>query len=177
MKKTLMALAVGAAFAAPSAFADVTISGAINMDLEVLKSGDGSGAAANTIRAGTVGNSVTNTGVATNYSNVTISSTDDIGNGMKVDFAYQITAPTNNNQRPQTVTATSVSSATAGAVCGTARMKIFTNVICTRSTRSTARQAWAVTCPSWATPVPAPCSTLPRGRPGGYRSRGGLLPS
>jgi predicted porin len=97
MKKTLMALAVGAAFAAPSAFADVTISGAINMDVEVLKSGDGSGAAANSIRAGTVGNGVTNTGVASNYSNVTISSTDDIGNGMKIDFAYQITAPTNNN--------------------------------------------------------------------------------
>ena len=44
MKKTLMALAVGAAFAAPSAFADVTISGSINMDLEVLKVGDASAA-------------------------------------------------------------------------------------------------------------------------------------
>jgi hypothetical protein len=31
MKKTLMALAVGAAFVAPAALADVTISGAINM--------------------------------------------------------------------------------------------------------------------------------------------------
>jgi len=39
MKKTLMALAVGAAFAATSAFAHVTISGAINMDVEVLKVG------------------------------------------------------------------------------------------------------------------------------------------
>jgi len=98
MKKTLMALAVGAAFAAPSAFADVTISGSINMSVEALKVGDGTDAATgNSIRSGTGGSSVTNTGVAANYSNVTISSTDDIGNGMKVDFAYQITAPTANN--------------------------------------------------------------------------------
>ena len=98
MKKTLMALAVGAAFAAPSAFADVTISGSINMDLEVLKVGEASAAGTtNSIRTSAGQGSLTNTGVATNYSNVTISSTDDIGNGMKVDFAYQITAPTASN--------------------------------------------------------------------------------
>ena len=95
MKKTLMALAVGAAFAAPSAFADVTISGSINMAVEVLKVGDASAAGTtNSIRTSAGQSSLSNTGVATNYSNVTISSTDDIGNGMKVDFAYQITAPT-----------------------------------------------------------------------------------
>jgi predicted porin len=98
MKKTLMALAVGAAFAAPSAFADVTISGAINMDVEVLKVGSASAlGVTNSIRTAGGQSGLTSTGVASNYSNVTISSTDDIGNGMKVDFAYQITAPTNNN--------------------------------------------------------------------------------
>jgi predicted porin len=98
MKKTLMALAVGAAFAAPSAFADVTISGSINMALEVLKVGEASAVGTtNNIRTSGGQGSLTNTGVSTNYSNVTISSTDDIGNGMKVDFAYQITAPTANN--------------------------------------------------------------------------------
>ena len=39
MKKTLMALAVGSAFVAPAAFADVTISGSINMGIEYLNVG------------------------------------------------------------------------------------------------------------------------------------------
>lgn len=92
MKKTLMALAVGAAFAAPSAFADVTISGAINMGPYYMSSGKASDTAVSL--GGVARDSVTSFGVATNYSNVTISSTDDIGNGNKIDFAYQITAPT-----------------------------------------------------------------------------------
>jgi len=91
MKKTLMALAVGAAFAAPSAFADVTISGSINMGPYYMSSGKTSSAAINL--GGAARDSVSSFGVATNYSNVTISSTDDIGNGNKIDFAYQITAP------------------------------------------------------------------------------------
>jgi len=76
MKKTLMALAVGAAFAAPSAFADVTISGAINMGPYYMSSGKTSDAAISL--GGAARDSVTSFGVATNYSNVTISSTDDI---------------------------------------------------------------------------------------------------
>jgi predicted porin len=87
MKKSLLALAVGAAFAAPAAFADVTISGAINMGIEYLNVGDSDNNARN---------GVSNFGVASNYSNVTISSVDDLGGGLKLDFAYQITAPTNS---------------------------------------------------------------------------------
>ena len=97
MKKSLVALAVGAAFVAPSAFADVTISGAINMAVEYLNVGDADGG------AGCVGSverctedGVTNWGVSSNYSNVTISSVDDLGGGLKLDFAYQITAPTSS---------------------------------------------------------------------------------
>ena len=39
---------------------------------------------------------VSNFGVSSNYSNVTISSVDDLGGGLKLDFAYQITAPTSS---------------------------------------------------------------------------------
>lgn len=85
MKKSLVALAVGAAFAAPAAYADVTISGAINMAVEYLNVGDSED---NTVEG------VSNFGVHSNYSNVTISSVDDLGGGLKLDFAYQITAPT-----------------------------------------------------------------------------------
>lgn len=84
MKKTLLALAVGAAFAAPAAYADVTISGAINMALEYSNvnegedpSNDGNG-------------SVGHFGLSNNYSNVTISSLEDLGGGLKLDFALQI---------------------------------------------------------------------------------------
>jgi predicted porin len=90
MKKSLVALAVGAAFAAPSAFADVTISGAINMGVEYLDVGDASDG------PGGGEDGISNFGVASNYSNVTISSVDDLGGGLKLDFAYQITAPTSS---------------------------------------------------------------------------------
>lgn len=85
MNKTLLALAVGAAFAAPAAYADVTISGSINMGVEYVNVDDGSSGNPND------GNgSVGNFGVATNYSNVTISSLEDLGGGLKLDFALQI---------------------------------------------------------------------------------------
>jgi len=81
MKKTLLAMAVGAAFAAPAAYADVTISGAINMGIEYhnVDGGEVSGA-----------DSVGNFGIANNYSNITISSIDDLGGGLKLDFALQV---------------------------------------------------------------------------------------
>jgi len=91
MRKTLLALAVGAAFIAPSAFADVTISGSINMAVEYLDVGD-----ADNNPAGPAGDGISNFGVSSNYSNVTISSVDDLGGGLKLDFAYQITAPTSS---------------------------------------------------------------------------------
>ncbi len=84
MKKSLVALAVGAAFAAPAAFADVTISGAINMGIEYVNVGD----ASNNYGGGADGQS--NFGISNNYSNVTISSVDDLGGGLKLDFAFQI---------------------------------------------------------------------------------------
>jgi predicted porin len=99
MKKTLMALAVGAAFAAPSAFADVTLSGAINMGIEFVDVGAGSPTTqSNSVRAGNGGGNALDTfGVASNYSNVTITSVDDLGGGLKLDFAFQMVAPTQGN--------------------------------------------------------------------------------
>jgi predicted porin len=91
MKKTLMALAVGAAFVAPAAFADVTISGAINMGIAYVNSEDSDAGAGNTV----TGAKATNPGTSNfqltgNYSNITISSVDDLGGGLKLDFAAQM---------------------------------------------------------------------------------------
>jgi predicted porin len=83
MKKSLIALAVAGAFAAPAAMADVTISGAIAVGPAYINSGSASA-------SGGGGGSVTRTSVASNYSNINISSTDDIGNGNKVIFNYQM---------------------------------------------------------------------------------------
>jgi predicted porin len=80
MKKSLIALAVAGAFAAPAAMADVTISGAIAVGPTYINSGSAPGGAG----------SVTRTSIASNYSNINISSTDDIGNGNKVIFNYQM---------------------------------------------------------------------------------------
>ncbi len=92
MKKNLLALAVGAAFAAPAAYADVTISGAINMGIEYINVNDGS------TGNGNDGNgSVGNFGISNNYSNLTISSLEDLGGGLKLDFALQVQlAPAND---------------------------------------------------------------------------------
>jgi len=97
MKRTLIALAVGAAFAAPAAYADVTLSGSINAGPAIVKSNDGSSGASNSIRS-TVGATTgqtsgqTTDGINTNYTNITIGSMEDLGGGLKLDFAYQITA-------------------------------------------------------------------------------------
>ena len=97
MKRTMIALAVGAAFAAPAAYADVTLSGSINAGPAWVKSNDGSSGQANSIRS-TVGATTgqtsgqTTTGVNTNYTNITIGSMEDLGGGLKLDFAYQFTA-------------------------------------------------------------------------------------
>src|SRR5215208_5574972 len=94
MKRTLIALAVGAAFAAPAAYADVTLSGSINAGPAVVKSGDGSTNAANSVTAtGPIAQQgITRTGINTNYTNITIGSMEDLGGGLKLDFAYQFTA-------------------------------------------------------------------------------------
>jgi len=95
MKKTLMALAVGSAFVAPAAFADVTISGSINMGIEYLNVGSESDTFANRRSSAGFGTPVAhdgvgNIGLASNYTNITIASMEDLGGGLKLDFAAQI---------------------------------------------------------------------------------------
>ncbi|MFN0315610.1 MAG: porin [Burkholderiales bacterium] len=90
MKKSLLALAVASAFAAPAAFADVTISGAINMGPVWGSSGNGTATTtSNSITSGTASVGFSNTGLTSNYSNMNISSSDDIGGGNKVVMNYQ----------------------------------------------------------------------------------------
>ena len=100
MKKTLIALAVGSAFAAPTAFADVTLSGSINAGPAYVHSGDGSTGATNTFNAtgATAQTGTSASAINTNYSNITIGSLEDLGGGLKLDFAYQLTANFNNLQ-------------------------------------------------------------------------------
>ena len=80
MKKSLIAVAVAGLFAAPAAMAEVTISGAINVGIQVGKSSAGSVAA---------NKSLTTNQLGANYSHMDIESVDDIGNGNKVIFHYQ----------------------------------------------------------------------------------------
>jgi predicted porin len=92
-----MALAVGAAFAAPAAYADVTLSGTINMGVEYINVGKQSRQAADLTSVTPGGprqDGNNNMGIATNYSNVNISSMEDLGGGLKLDFNFQLVAPT-----------------------------------------------------------------------------------
>ncbi|HXX11786.1 MAG TPA: porin [Burkholderiales bacterium] len=100
MKKTLIALAVGSAFAAPAAYADVTLSGSINAGPAVVKTGDGSTNAVNSLNStGAVAAAgATQSGINTNYSNITIGSLEDLGGGLKLDFAYQLQANFQSSQ-------------------------------------------------------------------------------
>ena len=86
MKKSLIAVAVASAFVAPAAMAEVTLSGAINLGIEVTKSSAGTGG----------GKSLTKTLLNSNYSHVDLESVDDIGNGNKVIFHYQLVAQPQN---------------------------------------------------------------------------------
>ena len=90
MKKSLIAVAVAGLFAAPAAMAEVTISGAINLGIEVVDTKDGS-ALTTGFFAGTPANpGLSRNFLNANYSNMNFSSTDDIGNGNKVIFNYQL---------------------------------------------------------------------------------------
>lgn len=101
MKKSLIALAVGAAFLAPAAHADVTLSGAINAGVAMVKDGDGSNGQSNSagMQSAAAANQAgqTRMGIATNYSNFTVGSKEDLGGGLKLDFGLQITANFQNN--------------------------------------------------------------------------------
>ncbi len=112
MKKTLIALAVGSAFAASAAYADVTISGSINAGPALVNQKGGSNGAiehhrrrhraraklhgradgATSVTTNGNGGTGSNWGINTNYSNITIASLEDLGGGLKLDFAYQLTA-------------------------------------------------------------------------------------
>jgi predicted porin len=94
MKKSLIALAVAGAFAAPAAMAEVTISGAINLGIAMIDSDDGRAAIGGAEVAGSGQN---RTSLASNYSNVNISSSDDIGNGNRIVLNLQIDAGAINN--------------------------------------------------------------------------------
>jgi len=83
MKKSLIALAVAGAFAAPAAMAEVTLSGAINLGIEVGKTDSGSAPG---------GEDLTTTSLNSNYSHVDLESVDDIGDGNKIIFHYQLNA-------------------------------------------------------------------------------------
>jgi len=111
MKKTLMALAVGSAFVAPAAFADVTISGSINMGINYVNNGGESDqwfanrAAGNAFGSPSLGfpigpaqahSGVGSLGLSSNYTNITIASLEDLGGGLKLDFAAQIDWNTTN---------------------------------------------------------------------------------
>src|SRR5579859_5346646 len=86
MKKSLIALAVASAFVAPAAMAEVTLSGAINLGIEIGKTGAGTSS----------GQSLTHTHLNSNYSQIDRESVDDIGGGNKVLFHYQIQVQTEN---------------------------------------------------------------------------------
>ena len=85
MKKSLIAVAVAGLFAAPVAMAEVTLSGAINLGIELSKSSGGAG-----------GTSLTRTQLNSNYSHVDLESVDDIGGGNKIIFHYQLYATPQN---------------------------------------------------------------------------------
>ena len=83
MKKSLIAVAVAGLFAAPVAMAEVTLSGAINLGIEASKSSAGTAPGSQ---------SLNKTQLNSNYSHVDLESVDDIGDGNKVIFHYQLIA-------------------------------------------------------------------------------------
>lgn len=104
MKQKLLVVALAGAFASP-AMADVTISGTVNAGPYFTQSGDAATGSSNAITAGynfgtataPVGEVAARNaqgfsqyGIASNYSNINIRSEEDLGNGLKVLFQYQV---------------------------------------------------------------------------------------
>jgi hypothetical protein len=75
MKKTIIASAIAAAVAAPAAFADVSISGQVNVEFSTLPDSP------------TASQSDTQ---ATQHTDVVLSASEDMGNGMKAGMVYHI---------------------------------------------------------------------------------------
>ena len=104
MNRTLIALAVGAAFAAPAAYADVTLERK-HQRRPGLRQKSVTAARTPATASGTAttgGGALSRTGINTNYSNVTIASMEDLGGGLKLDFAYQLTANFENTANAAT---------------------------------------------------------------------------
>jgi len=93
MKKSLIAAAVAGLFVAPAAMADVTISGAINIGIAIIDSDDSVSNALHPV----VTPGVNRTSLATNYTNMNVSSVDDIGNGNKIIANIQFDLGAMNN--------------------------------------------------------------------------------
>ena len=90
MKQKLLVVALAGAFASP-AMADVTISGTVNAGPYFTQSGDSSSGAGNAVTGPTTRTEgFSQYGITSNYSNINIRSEEDLGNGLKVLFQYQI---------------------------------------------------------------------------------------
>jgi predicted porin len=90
MKQKLLVVALAGAFASP-AMADVTISGTVNAGPYFTQSGDSSAGAGNAVTGPTTRQEgFSQYGITSNYSNINIRSEEDLGNGLKVLFQYQV---------------------------------------------------------------------------------------
>lgn len=89
MNKKLLVLALAGAFVAPAAMADVTISGTINTGPVWGSSSDATATGtSNSITSSTTAKGWSTLGLTSNYSNINLNSTEDIGDGNKVVFNY-----------------------------------------------------------------------------------------
>jgi predicted porin len=93
MNKKLLVVALASAFAAPAAMADVTLSGTFNPAVVMTNVGSTSGAT-NPLGGAIAANpGGTTSGVTSQYSNFTISSVEDLGDGNKATAMLQVRSP------------------------------------------------------------------------------------
>jgi predicted porin len=91
MNKKLLVLALAGAFVAPAAMADVTISGTINTGPQIGTSSDATATgSSNSVATSASAKGFSSMGLTSNYSNVNLNSTEDIGDGNKVVFNAQL---------------------------------------------------------------------------------------
>jgi predicted porin len=95
MNKKLLVLALAGAFVAPAAMADVTISGTVNTGPVWGSSSDGTAGgttgvsnSVESVAANATAKGWSTLGLTSNYSNINLNSTEDIGDGNKVVFNY-----------------------------------------------------------------------------------------
>ncbi len=90
MNKKLLVVALASAFAAPAAMADVTLSGTFNPAMVVTKTSSAAGGTdpLGNAFAGSTGG--TTQGITSQYSNFTISSVEDMGDGNKATAFLQV---------------------------------------------------------------------------------------